>query len=634
MLLPVSTKLRWLHCLALACLLAPRPGSAAESAAPDPLSSQTNAQLLATLQAGMPKSKGFYPDDLTEAAAEAKTPTQLVVFERALLELKRAVATDPKLAAVDEELIARYAALEQQEAENRKRQIEAVVKDLTDKFNAKAPMADYDGILKRINALAEEQFPNGLDQVEERRLNSASQFISNWQDYLAAIERGDTQAARTAVYQLTNLATSFTAIPRSRIVELQNAPSEALASRDRSSQSEADRLIARVTAGIDAAKVPADLDALINELAAQPISYNESNMPNFNSQRMGGMRAFVRRWQDYLNAVQTGNAVEAQRILSELASPTYDSGFYPRSRILAHLTDRARALGGQSKDGLLIPASALTLDNLQALRQQLETLSTTDTDGHRTMLRFAVGHLADAWSQTKAGDFRAGLSAVRYGTPPMDDIGDYSGALTRLSAEIATAAVPGFVGAPPDLAPKPGEKLPDYMDRLMAGALAANDWKLAFRVAEARKEVGTLAGDTEQETADFQGFRSLVVAQEKEEASQWADSVSSYLDALSSAGLHLPTKAIGARLQAIERDHPAEYEKGKAEPDYASLVTRMMEKQRVLGSDARFTRPPAGNPGLPNQNYNLIPGQPPGNGIPANRPTPIGSWVSPSAPNN
>ena len=601
--------------------------------AADP-SSETNDQLIANLQTAMeanPNMKAQGYKDFASGVALGVSQGDYVGLERALMQLKVQLSSDAAAVAEIEVLLARFREADLAATTKRNDEVNSIVKDLTDRFNAHAKAQDYDELLRRISNLTSatamsSAYGNPHQIAWGQHIEDVRTFVSGWQEYLVASAQGNTQQAASQLGQLIQLTSRFTAIPRSTLLNLQVplvTPDPEAIQAEQNARNE--KFAAKFVAEIDAAKVPSDLDAALSQ---------DGPTNRYGAQAFQGYstKEFVRKWQDYLAAVQAGNDLEAQKILKGLAANS-DSTYYPRSRILARLSALAKASGSRSRSGLLMDPASLTLDNLRTLLLQIDALGSDPSflyEHGEANLRNAVGHLASAVDQVKTGDLKSGVLANQFtGTASLsvEQVGEYSQVLNRLYDHVTVAALPGYIDVPSDLKPEPMEGPATYLDRLIRGAVAARDWQLAFRAVQVRSQIGPAAGNPDMEMADLQGFRSMITAMDKEQASQWTDAVAGYLDALNSTSSHLPVDEIGSRLVRIQKEHPDDYAKAKTLPDYPSLVARLIEMQRNAPSTQQLQRQRNMVSGLP--------GQAPANGMPAVSPQAGYARPNPqSVPNN
>jgi hypothetical protein len=562
----------------------------------DAPSSKTTDQLLTTLQARLaaaPATKAFSAN-FAEKVGLAVSQGDYLEIERSLMQIKVRLSSDPEAVAVVEMLLAQFKVAEAAETSVRDGEVDSVTKELVAKFDGHAPASDYDGLLRKITGLVNSfgaSYGDPRDAFAVQHLEDARTFTAGWQQYLVDVQANPQQGA-AELNQLIQLTSRFTAIPRSTLLNLQNsAASDAgAAAHAAAEKAKVDAYSAKLIAKIDAAKVPSDLDAALADEGpggrngAQPYQGYST-------------KDFIRKWQDFLLAANAGRHLEAQKILKELAANS-QSTLYPRSKILARMEEEGKTAGIRtSGGGLLMDPAALTLDNLPTLIAQIDALGDPAYlyEHGEASLKGSVERLIHDVNQVKAGDSRTGVLAgqnvMMYST---GQLGEYSDALQRLSEQIVISALPGYCGIPADMKPLPRERLPSYFDRAIQSAMAAKDWHLAFRIAEARRDM-PLDGNPNEVMADYLCLRSLVIAMDKDDATLWAQAVADYSDALGSTSRLVPTKEIAARLERIRRQHPDEYAKGQALPDYPALIQRLSDMQHSPMSAPRL-QGPGGHP--------------------------------------
>jgi hypothetical protein len=548
----------------------------------------TDEQLLAKVAAAVEKNPATKPYGMNLASftKATRSAAEDQALQRVLLQLKVSLASDPDAQAAIEELLRRYQA--EEEAANAKLQadLDAITKELVDKFNSHAPAKDFDSLIKRVAELNPRMRFMG-DQAGASEFQEVSQFAASWQDYLTQSQLGNPQQAANALNQLIQLSTMFTAIPRSTLLALQGAPiTDAALAKTADQKAKADDFSARMVAAIQSAKVPADMDSIFEAIEVERLS--EGKYARFdNNQTLEAMKQFSRRWQDYLHALQNHSKPEGERALKELLSPNFsNTSFFPRSRILAELDSLPAKFGNGKDDGTLIAANALTLENFRTFAAQVSALGDTTylQDHGESNLKYAVSRIVSTMGAIEAGDPRPGISMDQMAM--IDQIGDYAQPLARIRSQITLNAIQSYLGVPADQKPAAEDTIAGYTDRILKGALAAKDWILADHVAVLRVNLNPRAGNTEDNAADAVSLHLMVVAMGKEDASLWDESVASYVGALELAGPNLPKKEIGRRLALIRKDHPEDYEKGKSQPDYGGDPRLQRPRSQAIGNPA------------------------------------------------
>src|SRR5208283_4286235 len=542
-------------------------------------------------------------DALAGSLPSALAQGQYEEVERSLVQTKGAFSASRDSVGILEELIAKVDSAGQAAKARRASEADAIVRELADKFNARAPAADFDPLLRRISAFT--PTPYAQDPASAQ-LEGAREFITHWQDYLVQSSQGRQREAENSLQALVQLAARFTAVPRSALMALQsNAPgNDASAAMERQEKSRVDAIEAKAVAAIDSAKIAADLDPLVAELAATQLAGDGGYYPGGgalpSTRRLQGVRQFVRKWQEYLAAAHAGKPADAMRFLQELANPNYEASFYPRSKVLELM---AHPIGAAA--GPLMAPDALTVDNLREFDRQLIGLNGTSylADHGEPQLEQVVSQLCSSIDQFRAGNPANAISNARNSVVGVYQAGDYTGAIARVTGQIVVLALPAYIEAPAALAPLPKESARPYLERVLKSAVAAGDWALAYRAVAARTELGSRMGYNQDAMADTEVLRDLIVAGNQEAAQQWADCTASYLNALRALSTLVPAKDIGDRLERIKAEHPEDYENGKKQAEYHGVP------YRVAAPNIRQPRP--GELGSPRAGANPAPAQAP-----------------------
>lgn len=601
-------KALWL--LALTCAVPAPCASVAQSAAvspqgPDGIDPKVVSQLLSSLQksAGANAELKRYADMLAASLPTALAQGQYDEVERSLLQTKVAFSASRDSVGILEELIAKVESAGQAAKARRASEADAIVRELADRFNSRAPAQDFDPLLRRISAFTPTPYAQDPASAE---LEGAREFITHWQDYLVQSSQGKQREAENSLQALVQLAARFTAVPRSALMTLQSNPpaNEAAAAMDRQEKARVDSMVAKAVAAIDSAKTAADLDPLVAELAAAPLEGNGGNYPGGgvlpSTRRLDNVKIFVREWQEYLAAAHSGKPTDAMRILQDLANPRYDASFYPRSKVLELMQHPVSAAAGP-----LIAPDALTIDNLREFYRQLIGLNGTSylADHGEPQLEQVVSQLCTALGQVRAGNPANAVSNARNSVVGFYQAGDYTGAVARVTDEIVLLALPPYIEAPAEFAPLPTESAKSYLDRVLKGAVASKNWELAYRAVLARGELSSRMGGSADTMADTEVLRDMILATNQEAAQQWADCTTSYLNALRALSTLVPAKEIGDRLERIKAEHPEDYESGKKQAEYHGVP------YRVASPTIRQPRP--GELGSPRSGANPVPPEAP-----------------------
>ena len=317
---------------------------------------------------------------------------------------------------------------------------------------------------------------------------------------------------------------------------------------------------------VEEAKKPEDLDDLIAEMgkhANNPYGGNPALQgdPEL-SRQLSSAFEFVKQYQNYLSHMATGQTDAARNDLQMLSNNNGGDGLMPRSKVL-ELENPARLL---APSGTPAPAQMTPAQNAQGIADDIKTLA----------------------------DIKPGLAKLQAlrasGTPDLDGAcqelsqmdRDYESTLAGLPADdVMHAYPPSSITLPPELrtqlqvlvlqshfesfkgpAPAPDEKPADFIQRVIADAIARQDWELLREAVVTRNMQAQRGGMAFRPIATTGGIESIIVAEHQEEAGQFALAVQSYETALKSDDPAIPAKLIGDKLAALERDHPKEYGDG------------------------------------------------------------------------
>jgi hypothetical protein len=627
---PMKNPIRFTTILCLLALaLLPFPATFAGDVQPQVVAAQlspgdqvstSNEKLIERLKEiadASPGTKAF-GQNVVSAGAAAETNGQFLDIERDLMQMKMALATNKEAVGIIEQLLSRFQIADAAAKAKRQEQLNSLVKELTDKFNSHASLNDYDDLLKRITDLETSSIDTiygRSGQVDTQRMENVRSFVAQWQDYLAASQAGNSQRAATAIGQLVQLSAQFTAIPRSVLINIQNTP-VVDTSNERElalAKTEFDKISAKLVGEIDAAKVPSDLDAALAELgASHPSTTQYGQYQNVN--RIENLKMFARKWQEYLAAKQSGNYDRMMSAIRELANTNYDASFYPRSKILSLQQNMTHVDKNLAKDGVLMDPKFLTLHNLRDLSDQLNSLNSQSgnpsylMEHHEMQLQYAVSRLEGTLNMVKAGDNKSGILATQDLQQTIGQTGDYLDVLYSLYEQVAFNALRAEIEVPDDLKPAPQEHFGAFLERVETIAVDRKDWRLAYRAAEVRRDLGQRVGNFGDEMQDFDGFHSMIQGFNLDEAGQWTDAVVAYKNALDTTGPHVPVKEIGERLARIKREHPDDYQKGLSLPDYSALLAKALEMREASAHPPREQNL---KPGIPGPTYGA-----PTNGFP------------------
>jgi hypothetical protein len=325
----------------------------------------------------------------------------------------------------------------------------------------------------------------------------------------------------------------------------------------------------RAKDAINTAKKPEDLDPIVFALqkyenngfgggVVQPAGPGDQEL----LQQLIGALEFTKQWQNYLSHIAAGEPDQARSDLQMISQNTNGMILIPRSRLLALLDGRqALALPGN------VPAAPAEVPDAQKIIDGISTLDDLPT---------ALGKLNDLAAQQDnlARDYAQHLAPMvevyedlKNGLPTsvsIDFMGGLSGAGVSVKANslllkfILQHYFDTYKGAPPADAETPAA----YATRVKNDALAGQDWGLLKKAVSVHaflyRDVAN-GMTTDDATA---GIDQMIAGLNQDEAGQYALAVESLLNALKAGSLEIPARFIGQKLDAIKRDHPAEYDQG------------------------------------------------------------------------
>lgn len=304
------------------------------------------------------------------------------------------------------------------------------------------------------------------------------------------------------------------------------------------------------------ARNPADLDGTVatlrqlrNRATTSPVA---PEMVKADS-KLDAAARFVTRWQVYLAKARAGDLDSAKDILEDLSS-TDEIGLIPRSEILARLH---RPVPAQAQASIR-PALMELLDGLRTLDEispALDKLNTWSSEGlgPRSELQFAITGLT--LLDRTYREFKAGLSTNL--DVFLTEARLCPNYLMPLRAQLIALVLPRYLGLPEETKPKPGESLHGFLDRVVTDAIAKREYVLAIHARQF--EYSMKYGPREMQASQAAAF---IAAQNQEGAQQYAQAVASYQKTLAIGTDVVPPKAVGDRLTAIQKEHPAEYQEG------------------------------------------------------------------------
>lgn len=161
-----------------------------------------------------------------------------------------------------------------------------------------------------------------------------------------------------------------------------------------------------------------------------------------------------------------------------------------------------------------------------------------------------------------------------------------------LRVQLALFALPRAIGASEADQPQPNETALTYMRRMIAVARERKDWPFASRVLAAAQS--TQVNDPLIKTSDSTALTLFFAGLNFERGKQFSLAVNSFQMALKTGSDLIPAEDIGERLEAIKRNHAADYEAG-----LQLTLTPPAPQTDPYGRPLRDPRYPAGFPGGP-----------------------------------
>ena len=325
-----------------------------------------------------------------------------------------------------------------------------------------------------------------------------------------------------------------------------------------------DAAVAAAAKAAQSATKAADLDETINNL----FHLQEAIGQQARDGRLQRVHQFLLSWQDYLAYAEQGNFLDALKTLQS-AKENDESFVIPRSRILAAIgtlahrsTLQTRSATQQAARELptdaikTILAKAATLDAIPAAQDALDRLQprTNPVDDSNNPYAATTNELAAIYRAYQC--YKAGLPCKLSFKPQNEDA--FTSTLP-LRIQLVRLVIPQILGIEPNSKPDPNESIQKYLNRTMAAACQSGDGHLIGRVQELQD---ALEGNQTGSATSLAFLNTLQAARNQEAAGQFTPAVISYEATLASGGNLAPTEAIGARLDAVKKDHPQDYDKG------------------------------------------------------------------------
>lgn len=276
------------------------------------------------------------------------------------------------------------------------------------------------------------------------------------------------------------------------------------------------------------------------------------------------LRTFTSSWQDYLQALEGGQRSRANQLLRSLSSEGASLPV-PRSLVISLIRETTP---DAAKTDKALP-TATELDQIAPVLQQLQAISLSTRQSSSGIypenLDQAIRSLAAL--EKAYQDFKAGLPTNLNSIIRQDEYSRHSSeadqpSTAALRVKLLLLVLPAYLGIPEE-APKPGEDVIRYLDRVEKEAAAKNDATTCVRVIETRLVFEPAGANANATKSTLVAFRA---GQAQEVASQPFQAAVSYQSALAAGPGVTLASLIGKRLEEIKRTHPEEYKKASSSP--------------------------------------------------------------------
>lgn len=320
---------------------------------------------------------------------------------------------------------------------------------------------------------------------------------------------------------------------------------------------------------VKSATKASDLDETLRVLAGFREQNRASETSRAEAGKIQSARQFVIYWQDYLACLESLNIKEAIQKLQNVSGMN-EPELLPRSQVLARLEelkqpgkgapestsvsdDRVREIMTRVKTLDDLPVATRALSDVLRLRNSGAQGMTNDDS--RVQLGSLIGEMQAVWQTYN--QYQAGLPAkIEWVAQNSRTNTDEYSEIVKLKTELVLKLFARQLGVEDKLKPLSSEPVTTYIARVLADARERGDARLMLRVRDLQ------AANNMRARGDDIWLKSLLAAQNQEEASQFIPAVISYQNALKSGGDLTPAKVIGQHLDAIKSEHPEEFEKG------------------------------------------------------------------------
>jgi hypothetical protein len=407
-----------------------------------------------------------------------------------------------------------------------------------------------------------------------RGIAPLSAFIRRWQEMLAAQTAGQ---RHEALEKLSNLfqTESLPGLSDSALIGLLNDRAGKLGMP---STDQAEETVRNAIGKAMAASKPIELDPLLEQMNRSRALWENVRMGDGDKRSLARLaevgRDFVARWQDLLALRASGQNARAAETIKELVQTAKSEPVYPRAKLF----EAAAALRAVGNAELSAPdgaksnameqwlAGIKTLENLEAHISEV-TGDYAIKSGEYGIDISDLEEIAKGFTALRVGNFREAGRATFGGFNRHSKVVELRSALTmRLAAAMLRAD-----GAQ---APRAGEGLREFVQRLATDALQRKDWQRLRKVLETP---GEIPGQNDVvQWSDSQAVRAFVAGHNLDEVGVWAAAVASYVEAVNYGSAFAPIEEIKQRLVTIRREHPEDYQHGseQASPPRRPQSTR------------------------------------------------------------
>ncbi|RYD24391.1 MAG: hypothetical protein EOP88_00255 [Verrucomicrobiaceae bacterium] len=380
----------------------------------------------------------------------------------------------------------------------------------------------------------------------------------------ASLELEDRQQVTSMLDQISNAYNSPAA--SQALAKLQASLAADVRKQEDDFIAEAAAITKEISETIPKATKITDLDPLLEKIDALSRSRGNRQRSERVSNELENLRRlenFTSSWQDYLQALGTGQRTRANQLLRNL-SGNESRLPVPRSLVISMIQEDTPEAAKANE-----PLPSITeLDQIEPTLRKLRAISMNSRNSSSGIypenLDQAIQSLATLDKTYQ--DFKAGLPTnlgliLRQDGSHFGNQADpaYTAALR---VKLLLLVLPGYLGIP-DEAAKPDEDIARYLDRVEKTSAEKGDAATCARVIETWVAF-------EPGAAGASAARSLLVAfragQAQEVAGQAFQAAVSYQNALAAGPSTALAGLIGKRLEEIKRSNPEEYKRASSIP--------------------------------------------------------------------